>query len=53
MIQKVDNNKMKGSMTEGSPVRCMVTFVVTMILGNLCEECYNLRDYESAETVCP
>lgn len=44
MIQKVDNNKMKGSMTEGSPVRCMVTFAVPMILGNLFQQFYNLAD---------
>lgn len=35
---------MKGSMTEGSPVRCMVTFAIPMILGNLFQQLYNLAD---------
>ena len=34
----------KGSMTEGSPVRCMLTFAIPMILGNLFQQLYNLVD---------
>ena len=38
------NDQIKGSMTEGSPIRCMVTFAVPMILGNLFQQLYNLVD---------
>lgn len=41
-IQKEKNRK--GSMTEGSPVRCMITFAIPMILGNLFQQLYNLAD---------
>ena len=39
-----DNHKMKGSMTEGSPVKCMLAFAIPMILGNLFQQFYNLVD---------
>lgn len=40
---QIETNR-KGSMTEGSPVRCMVTFAIPMILGNLFQQLYNLVD---------
>lgn len=33
-----------GSMTEGSPVKSMVTFAIPMILGNLFQQLYNIVD---------
>lgn len=37
-------NRSKGSMTEGSPARCMLSFAVPMILGNLFQQLYNMAD---------
>lgn len=34
----------KGNMTEGNPVRCMLTFAIPMILGNLFQQFYNMMD---------
>ncbi len=34
----------KGSMTSGSPVKCMLAFAVPMILGNLFQQLYNIMD---------
>lgn len=36
--------KKRGSMTEGSPVRCMLIFAIPMILGNLFQQLYNMVD---------
>lgn len=44
MVQEEKANSIKGSMTEGNPVRCMVSFAVPMILGNLFQQFYNLVD---------
>lgn len=41
-IKKQQN--IKGSMTDGSPVRCMLIFAIPMILGNLFQQFYNLVD---------
>lgn len=34
----------RGNMTEGNPVKCMLTFAVPMILGNLFQQFYNIMD---------
>lgn len=34
----------RGSMTEGSPVKCMLAFAVPMILGNMFQQFYNIID---------
>ena len=35
---------MKGNMIEGNPVKCMLTFAIPMILGNLFQQFYNMVD---------
>ena len=40
----MSDNRTKGSMTEGSPVKCMLAFAIPMILGNLFQQFYNLVD---------
>lgn len=35
---------LNGSMTEGSPVKCMLAFAIPMILGNLFQQFYNMVD---------
>lgn len=42
--EKMKTKRTKGNMTEGSPMRCMLTFAVPMILGNLFQQFYNLMD---------
>ncbi len=44
MRQDEQKKNIRGSMTEGSPLRCMVMFAVPMILGNLFQQLYNLVD---------
>lgn len=34
----------KGSMTEGSPVKCMFAFAIPMIVGNIFQQMYNIVD---------
>lgn len=34
----------RGNMTSGSPVKCMLAFAVPMILGNLFQQLYNIMD---------
>lgn len=41
-VEKTANPR--GNMTEGSPVKCMLTFAVPMILGNLFQQLYNIMD---------
>ena len=40
----MSDNRTKGSMTEGSPVKCMLAFAIPMIVGNLFQQFYNLVD---------
>lgn len=42
----MNDNKIhrEGCMTEGSPVKCMLSFAIPMILGNLFQQLYNLAD---------
>ena len=40
----MSDNRTKGSMTEGSPVKCMLAFAIPMILGNLFQQFYALAD---------
>lgn len=44
MKQENKKSNIRGSMTEGSPVRCMLAFAIPMILGNLFQQFYNLVD---------
>ena len=41
-VKFMSDNRTKGSMTEGSPVKCMLA--IPMILGNLFQQFYNLVD---------
>lgn len=40
----IEKKNIKGSMTEGNPVKCMLLFAVPMILGNLFQQFYMLAD---------
>lgn len=37
-------SRQKGSMTEGSPIKCMLVFAIPMILGNMFQQLYNMMD---------
>lgn len=39
-----ENKTVRGSMTSGNPVKCMLAFAVPMILGNLFQQLYNMMD---------
>ena len=43
-VKFMSDKRTKGSMTEGSPVKCMLAFAIPMILGNLFQQFYNLVD---------
>lgn len=43
-MESTMEKKQRGNMTQGSPMGCMLSFAIPMILGNMFQQLYNLMD---------